>query len=306
MICDLFICLRIDVGVHVSGFASLDSSGRVLWLFSMGAPKQKWTAEEEAALRAGVVKHGAGKWRTILKDPEFSAVLRLRSNVDLKDKWRNMSVTANGWGSREKARIALKKSRQISKHNDNPKVLTTEVEDIDNEIVDAKHLAMSSESLKFTGPKRSISRLDNLIMEAITNLKEPTGSNKTAIAMYIEVKRKYRITPSSAFSERRNSKVSLLEEMKLEPPKLERDDIKLLTKAQVDAELAQMRNLTAEEAAAVAAKAVSEAEVAIKEAEEAAREAEVAEAEAEAAKAFAEAAISTLKRRNAAKLMIRV
>lgn len=30
-------------------------------------------------------------------------------------------------------------------------------------------------------------RLDDLIMEAITTLKEPTGSNKTAIAMYIEV-----------------------------------------------------------------------------------------------------------------------
>lgn len=50
----------------------------------MGAPKQKWTQEEEAALKAGVVKHGAGKWRTILKDPEFSSVLYLRSNVDLK------------------------------------------------------------------------------------------------------------------------------------------------------------------------------------------------------------------------------
>ena len=50
----------------------------------MGAPKQKWTPEEEAALRAGIVKHGAGKWRTILKDPEFSSVLYLRSNVDLK------------------------------------------------------------------------------------------------------------------------------------------------------------------------------------------------------------------------------
>ena len=50
----------------------------------MGAPKQKWTNEEEAALKAGVVKHGAGKWRTILKDPEFSSVLYLRSNVDLK------------------------------------------------------------------------------------------------------------------------------------------------------------------------------------------------------------------------------
>jgi len=50
----------------------------------MGAPKQKWTAEEEAALKAGVVKHGAGKWRTILTDPEFSSILRMRSNVDLK------------------------------------------------------------------------------------------------------------------------------------------------------------------------------------------------------------------------------
>ena len=50
----------------------------------MGAPKQKWTAEEEAALKAGVVKHGAGKWRTILTDPEFNAILRMRSNVDLK------------------------------------------------------------------------------------------------------------------------------------------------------------------------------------------------------------------------------
>ncbi|OIV94687.1 hypothetical protein TanjilG_25911 [Lupinus angustifolius] len=75
----------------------------------MGAPKQKWTAEEEAALKAGVVKHGAGKWRTILTDPEFSSVLRMRSNVDLKDKWRNINVTAI-WGSRQKAKLALKKS----------------------------------------------------------------------------------------------------------------------------------------------------------------------------------------------------
>ena len=50
----------------------------------MGAPKQKWTAEEEAALKAGVIKHGAGKWRTILTDPEFSSILHQRSNVDLK------------------------------------------------------------------------------------------------------------------------------------------------------------------------------------------------------------------------------
>ncbi|EMS64071.1 Glycylpeptide N-tetradecanoyltransferase 1 [Triticum urartu] len=50
----------------------------------MGAPKQKWTSEEEEALRRGVLKHGAGKWRTIQKDPEFSPVLSSRSNIDLK------------------------------------------------------------------------------------------------------------------------------------------------------------------------------------------------------------------------------
>ncbi|RRT77604.1 hypothetical protein GW17_00017423 [Ensete ventricosum] len=86
----------------------------------MGAPKQKWTAEEEEALRAGVDKHGAGKWRTIQKDPEFSRCLATRSNIDLKvlhhvlspsapfpslrDKWRNMSISASGQGSREKIR----------------------------------------------------------------------------------------------------------------------------------------------------------------------------------------------------------
>lgn len=61
----------------------------------MGAPKQKWTAEEEAALKAGVRKHGTGKWRTILSDPEFSAILHSRSNVDLKvkiDFWREFPI----------------------------------------------------------------------------------------------------------------------------------------------------------------------------------------------------------------------
>jgi myb proto-oncogene protein len=37
--------------------------------------KQKWTAKEEAMLKAGIVKHGSEKWRTILTDPEFSSIL---------------------------------------------------------------------------------------------------------------------------------------------------------------------------------------------------------------------------------------
>lgn len=50
----------------------------------MGAPKHKWTPEEEEALMAGVLKHGPGKWRYILADSEYSSVLHSRSNVDLK------------------------------------------------------------------------------------------------------------------------------------------------------------------------------------------------------------------------------
>lgn len=50
----------------------------------MGNPKQKWTAEEEEALRAGVAKHGTGKWKNIQKDPEFNHHLYTRSNIDLK------------------------------------------------------------------------------------------------------------------------------------------------------------------------------------------------------------------------------
>ena len=50
----------------------------------MGNPKQKWTSEEEEALRAGVAKHGTGKWKNILRDPEFAPSLTQRSNIDLK------------------------------------------------------------------------------------------------------------------------------------------------------------------------------------------------------------------------------
>lgn len=74
----------------------------------------------------------------------------------------------------------------------------------------------------------------------------------------------------------------------------EKNGTRILTKAQIDAELEKMRNMNAQEAAAAAAQAVAEAEAAIAEAEWAAREAEEAEAEAEAARCFAEAATKAL------------
>ncbi|CAK9161584.1 unnamed protein product, partial [Ilex paraguariensis] len=181
----------------------------------MGAPKQKWTSEEEAALKAGIAKYGAGKWSTILKDPQFSTILRSRSNVDLKDKWRNMNVMASGWGSRQRARLAIKSNQVTPKHDENSTTHSPPVEEIvharpveisggplengsdaapvassheamQNVVYDVKPLATSQGPLQRVGSKKPISRLDNLILEAITNLKEPHGSNRTAIAMYIE------------------------------------------------------------------------------------------------------------------------
>ncbi|XP_075653135.1 telomere repeat-binding factor 2 isoform X2 [Castanea sativa] len=260
----------------------------------MGAPKQKWTAEEEAALKAGVLKHGAGKWRTILTDPEFSGILHLRSNVDLKDKWRNINVTAI-WGSRQKAKLALKRDLPTPKLDDNPISLSI-VPQSDAEIVDAKPLVLSRGTLQTADSKEPFARLDKLILEAITNLKEPRGSDRAAIALYIEIKHKYRIASSSTFSEkRRSSSLLVVEDRQKDSSRAEKREINILTKTQVDAELSKMKGMTAQEAAAAAAQAVAEAEAAIAEAEKAAREAEAAEAEAEAAQVFAKAAMKALK-----------
>lgn len=296
----------------------------------MGAPKQKWTQEEEAALKAGVVKHGVGKWRTILKDPEFSSVLFLRSNVDLKDKWRNLSVMANGWSSRDKSRLAGRRAHQVPKQDENAMIAPSVVPS-DEELVDARASQVPRDMLQIPGPKRSIVRLDNLIMEAIASLREPGGSNKTNIAAYIEdqywapqdfrrslsaklksltasgklikVKRKYRIAPTPAYPDRRRNSSMLLSDARQRfSMKIDKDEANVITKSQIDLELAKIRSMTAQEAAAVAARAVAEAEAAIAEAEEAAKEAEAAEADAEAAQAFADAAMKTLNGRNTPKL----
>jgi myb proto-oncogene protein len=96
----------------------------------------------------------------------------------------------------------------------------------------------------------------------------------------------------------------LLEDVQREPHRLERDDSETLTESTVDAELARMATMTAEEAAYAAACAVAEAEALMAEAEAAAREAEAAEADAQAAQAFAEASLMTIKNRNVMELVI--
>nr|VDD60145.1 unnamed protein product [Brassica oleracea] len=304
----------------------------------MGAPKQKWTQEEESALKSGVVKHGPGKWRTILKDPEFSGVLYLRSNVDLKDKWRNMSVMANGWGSRDKSRLALKRTHSLPKQDDSSLANTSSLQS-DEDMADAKHFSTTGTSalqLPTTPtPRRPNVRLDSLIMEAISTMKELGGSNKTTIGAYIEeqyhappdfkrllstklkyltacgklikAKRRYRIphtTPLSSHRRRHlgtpSGKQSVLS---LPSPITDRDEVNVQTKAQVDAELARMKTMNAHEAQAAAEQAVEEAEAAMAAAEEAAKEAEAAEAEAEEAQAYVEEALKTVKGRNNCKML---
>uniref|UniRef100_A0ACD6A5Q4 Uncharacterized protein n=1 Tax=Avena sativa TaxID=4498 RepID=A0ACD6A5Q4_AVESA len=298
----------------------------------MGAPKQRWTSEEDAALRAGIEKHGVGNWRTILKDPNFSSILRYRSNVDLKDKWRNINVLFTPSGSREKGRTATKKNQSTPKNTDHQIANSTVSSDVDDEIVEEKPIAsVSSQLWNSSNARKPRSRLNNIILESVKNLNEPTGSHRTTIANYIEeeywppsdfdhilsaklkdltasgkliqVNRKYRIAPDSLCSEERSPKMLLLEDIQTEPHRLERDGSKTLTESQVDAELARTATMTAEEAAYAAACAVAEAEALMAEAEAAAREAEVAEADAQAAQAFAEASSMTVKNRNVMELM---
>lgn len=283
----------------------------------MGAPKQKWTAEEEAALRAGVDKYGPGKWRAIQNDDMFGSSLAARSNVDLKDKWRNMSVSANGFGSRDKAAKIL-----ALKIGATPAIGTLSV----NSVVKQR--------------KPLGTRYDNFVFEAILSSEDSNGCDKNYISSYVEahhpvssnfrrsltskltsltlqgklikIRQNYTISETIIFplkekttknrsrkqfdqlkpqfwdSNRQNNEVQQM-------PTFARDPMKMIrefgsVKLKVDADSSRCKTMTAAEAAKIAAQAVAEAEVAAAAAEEAAKAAEVAEAEWEAAEAAAAAA----------------
>ncbi|KAL8117796.1 hypothetical protein AgCh_015631 [Apium graveolens] len=53
-----------------------------------------WSAEEEAALTDAITKYGVGKWCVILGDPQFSNVLKARTNVALKKTSRHQYESA--------------------------------------------------------------------------------------------------------------------------------------------------------------------------------------------------------------------
>lgn len=71
-----------------------------------------------------------------------------------------MSVMANGWGSREKSRLAVKR---IPKQEDNSLVITTSQQS-DDEMVDVKHFSTTGSSalpvVTTPAPKRPNVRLE--------------------------------------------------------------------------------------------------------------------------------------------------
>ncbi|GMI94894.1 hypothetical protein like AT1G72740 [Hibiscus trionum] len=138
----------------------------------MGNPKQKWKAEEEEALKAGVAKYGKGNWKLIQRDPELSPFLFARSNIDLKDKWRNLSGGPGGHGSREKTRPS--KAKPTSDSPQGSAVIKQT----------ALPKSLIDDSSKSFAPIPN--RYNELIIEAVSALKEPNGSDSRAIVGYIE------------------------------------------------------------------------------------------------------------------------
>ncbi|KAK2353180.1 eukaryotic initiation factor 4A-10 [Trifolium repens] len=127
----------------------------------MGNQKIKWTSEEEDALVEGIKKHGAGKWKTILLDPQFAPLLTSRSNIDLKDKWRNMNVYTTAQGVR----------------TPKPKVAATPSSDI------VINDPCQNEQDVNTPPRYNV-----MVFEALSTLKDTNGSDLNAIASFIEQK----------------------------------------------------------------------------------------------------------------------
>lgn len=83
-------------GAHQSGHSAVDvqssasaKAAAAVMRAGEARRRRRWTTEEEMALMEGVRTHGAGAWKAILLSAR--AVFGDRSQVDLKDKWRNMN-----------------------------------------------------------------------------------------------------------------------------------------------------------------------------------------------------------------------
>lgn len=70
-------------------------------------------------------------------------------------------MMANGWSSREKSRLSVRRVHQVPRQDENSMAITA-VAPSDEEIVDVKPLQVSRDIVHIPGPKRSNLRLDSL------------------------------------------------------------------------------------------------------------------------------------------------
>ncbi|GAU21999.1 hypothetical protein TSUD_111380 [Trifolium subterraneum] len=172
----------------------------------MGNQKQKWTAEEEEALQVGVQRYGAGKWKNILRDPELQPKLISRSNIDLKDKWRNLNVFP-GQASTAKARATPKAKPSVPVNaTPSPSPVTVNAAATPSPattpaLVNATtvhNVSPVPQTTQFQTPTRRPLQNDDdakiqpkynsMIFEALTTLKDTNGSDLSAIVSFIEHK----------------------------------------------------------------------------------------------------------------------
>ncbi|CAL9218936.1 unnamed protein product [Arabidopsis halleri] len=126
----------------------------------LGHRNNKWTVEEEEALLAGIAKHGSGKWSNIVDDPEFAAQLLNRTNINLKDKWRNM-----------------KKSRT---HTLESTSIFTSPSKTSRAVVSNEPFLSSSSDVS------NDTRYDAMVFEAISTINDENGSNLKEMLSFIE------------------------------------------------------------------------------------------------------------------------
>ncbi|CAF2064460.1 unnamed protein product [Brassica napus] len=159
----------------------------------MGNQKLKWTGDEEEALRAGIEKHGPGKWKNILRDPEFADQLSNRSNIDLKDKWRNLCVAPATQCSNDKSRTRKVKEEGVTLASLSPTAAAATPPPYANSSSSspATSLPRSASSdfsvdNNFVVDNKNAPRYDAMIFEAISELADPNGSDVGSIFSFIE------------------------------------------------------------------------------------------------------------------------
>ncbi|CAN8312386.1 unnamed protein product [Cochlearia groenlandica] len=157
----------------------------------MGNQKLKWTPEEEETLLAGVGKHGPGKWKNILRDPEFKEQLSNRSNIDLKDKWRNLSVAPGIQGSKDKIRTPKIKAAAFHLASAAAAATSTPTTSGNSSPVDTLPRSVSSDfsiddSCYLVADAKNAPRYDGMIFEALSALTDANGSDVSAIFHFIE------------------------------------------------------------------------------------------------------------------------